>query len=184
MADKEPAAAAPAASTSGSPRKQKFVTMAVILGLFGLEGGGVFFLTRMTMSGPATTEAGVPGAADGGATAGAADAPTKAQQGEIEIADCRPSNRTSGRPISFRVRVSVLADMPDMDRVKAMSEEKKARIADRINFVFRSAEPEQLAEPGLETVKRRIKHELDQIFGDDKIIREVLIPELIQAGGP
>ncbi|MBI4717323.1 MAG: flagellar basal body-associated FliL family protein [Planctomycetes bacterium] len=100
----------------------------------------------------------------------------------MELGECRPSNKMTGKNILFQLRVSILVGGSDQERAKKLVEAKQARIRDRINFVIRSAEPTYLNEPGLETIKRRIKHELDRVFDDNEIIREVLIPELLQSG--
>jgi flagellar basal body-associated protein FliL len=61
-----------------------------------------------------------------------------------------------------------------------MLQERKASIEDRITTVIRSADPAHLAEPGLETLKRQFKFELDKITEDETLIRQVLIPKLLQ----
>jgi hypothetical protein len=58
---------------------------------------------------------------------------------------------------------------------------RQATICDRVNTVVRRAEPKFLSEPGLETVRRQIKFELDKVFGDEDLIQEVLLPELLQS---
>lgn len=101
---------------------------------------------------------------------------------EIELPECRPSNKMTGKLVLFRMRVSVLVATPQAEKAKALLEANKSRIHDRINFVVRSADPLHLNEPGLETIKRRIKHELDRIVGDDQLFQEILVPELLQSG--
>lgn len=103
-------------------------------------------------------------------------------QSEIELPECRPSNKMSGKLILLRMRVSVLVATPQADKAKGLVDANKARITDRINFVVRSADPQHLNEPGLETIKRRIKQELDRILADDRLVQEVLVPELLQSG--
>jgi flagellar basal body-associated protein FliL len=70
----------------------------------------------------------------------------------------------------------------DAERAKQIAEANKARINDRVNVVIRSAEPKDLNEPGLETIKRRLKHELARVMGDEQLIQEILIPEFLQSG--
>ena len=110
---------------------------------------------------------------------GAKNAHLEPQFAEIAVSDCRPTNRESGRLVTFRMRVSVLVKAKDFEKVKALIEANKARIDDRINFVIRSADPTYLHEPTLETVKRRLKNEFDRLMGDDQIIEEILIPEML-----
>jgi len=52
-----------------------------------------------------------------------------------------------------------------------------------VTTVIRSADPKFLQEPGLETIRRQIKFELDKVLGDDKIIVDLLIPSLLQSSG-
>ena len=101
---------------------------------------------------------------------------------EVEVAECRPSNKMSGKFITFHLRVSVLVAAADVEQVEKMVKAKRARLLDRINFVVRSADPRHLNEPNLETVKRRLKHEFDRIFGDEELIEAVLIPQMLQSG--
>jgi flagellar basal body-associated protein FliL len=101
---------------------------------------------------------------------------------EIGLADCRTFNKESGRLIAFHIRVSVLVAAKDADHVKNLIAAKQARIDDRVNTVIRSAEPKQLNEPGLETIKRRLKHECSRIFENETLVHEILIPHLVQSG--
>ena len=59
---------------------------------------------------------------------------------------------------------------------------KRARLEDAVNTVIRSSEPKHFTEPGLESIKRRFKHEFDVAFGDKELIHAVLIPQLLQSG--
>jgi flagellar basal body-associated protein FliL len=88
----------------------------------------------------------------------------------------------TGKLITLKIRVSALVASADAERAKTLVEANKARINDRINFVVRSAEPQDLNEPGLETIKRRIKHELAKVLDDERLLQEVLIPEMLQSG--
>jgi flagellar basal body-associated protein FliL len=82
----------------------------------------------------------------------------------------------------FQIRVLALVRSADRERMEKLAEDKKARLEDSVNTVIRSAELNELNEPGLETLKRRLKHELGRVFGDDQLITEVLIPQLLQSG--
>lgn len=65
------------------------------------------------------------------------------------------------------------ADSPAVAKIKM----NERTIKDRLTRIVRSAEPTQLQEDGLETIKRQMKFELERILGDDVKIVEVLIPE-------
>jgi flagellar basal body-associated protein FliL len=101
---------------------------------------------------------------------------------EVEITECRPNNTMTGKLLTFKLRVSALVSRPQQEQVAALIASNAARITDRINYVVRSAEPHHLNEPGLETIKRRFKHEIDGILGDAELIKEILIPEMLQSG--
>ena len=42
--------------------------------------------------------------------------------------------------------------------------------------MIRNARHDDLLAPELKTIKRQIKHELDQVIGRDDVVEEVLIP--------
>lgn len=168
----------PSSSASGGGRS-KLVPIIVVAGLMIGEGVGVYFVADMISADPVAAAA-----ADLEAAVGADGGEGKtAALAEVEVAECRPSNKTSGRLYSFQLRVLVLVPRTELKRVSALIEEREGRLRDRINFVVRSAELQHLNEPGLETLKRGLKREFDRIFEDDSLVQEVLIPELLQSGG-
>lgn len=164
---------------SSSARQSKMVPVLVIALLFIGEGVGVFYLANAISSDPVAAAAADIEAAEGADRGGG----KSAALAEVEVAECRPSNKMSGKLISFRLRVSVLVLRTEVERASALIEERKGRLRDRINFVVRSVEPQHLNEPGLETLKRRLKHEFDRVFEDDSLVHEVLVPEMLQSGG-
>ena len=65
--------------------------------------------------------------------------------------------------------------------VKQTIEDRGALIRDRIRTIIAQSDPEKLvggAEPGLETFRRQVKYQLDEIIGDG-MIEEVLVPKCI-----
>jgi len=166
--------------------KGALLTILVVVGLMAVEGVTVFTLARFTVGGPAAAHAGDTGEPAGGSH-GASDhggehGPSPGEYGEVELATCKTVNSVAGKLVALQLRVSALVPQSQVEAVKTLATAKKDRIHDRVNFVFRSAEPSQIKEPGLDTIKRRIKHELDEIFGDEKLIIDVLLPEFIQSG--
>jgi len=160
-----------AAPQVGSKKMQMIVIALLMLG----EGAAVYFVANAMSPRP------IQGFATEVENAEGEDASPKDELVEIDIADCKPSNKMSGKLILFQMRTSALIAGTDQENVAALLESKGERIRDRINFVIRSADPKHLNEPGLETIKRRIKHELDDLLGDERLIKEVLIPELLQS---
>ena len=165
--------ATPAQAKSGSKKMQVLVVALLMIG----EGVAIYLLANSLGQAPASAIA--VGAGPGDNATGVV---TDEQLTEVELAECRPSNKMSGKLINFHVRVSVLVAAADRERVEKMAKARRARLLDRIQFVFRSADLKHLNEPALETVKRRLKHEFDRVFGDDELIKEVLIPERQQSG--
>ncbi len=180
----------PAASeTSASPKnKGKRLPIVLVAALMAAEGVGVFFVAKMLSGSPAAAHGDEPaltsgdhgdqhGAGSPGEGGGIVD-----QYGEVQIADCKPSNVMAGKLIVCHIRVSALVAAADLERTRALVLAKQARLEDCVNTVIRSAEPKHLGEPGLETIKRRLKHDLDVIFGDEKLVQKVLVPQLLQSG--
>jgi flagellar basal body-associated protein FliL len=122
------------------------------------------------------------GAGSHAATSGAVVEAMADAFAEVKLAECKTFNKETGKLVLFHIRVSVLVKMMDAERVRKTVEARQARIDDRVNTIIRSAEPRHLNEPGLETLKRRLKFELDRIFGDPRLVHEVLIPYLVQSG--
>ena len=160
-------------------RHSKMVPVIVVALLMIGEGVGVYFVADMISADPVAAAAADLDAAEG-ADGGGGQSVALA---EVEVAECRPSNKTSGRLYSFQLRVLVLVPQTEVERVSALIEERGGRLRDRINFVVRSAELQHLNEPGLETLKRGLKREFDRIFEDDSLVQEVLVPELLQSAG-
>ncbi len=168
------------ATVQPKSNRGKLVPVLVVAMLILGEGVIVYFVVNALGSSPPETLAeGTESDVDAEGEAGGS------QQGvlfEVELPQCRPSNKMSGKFISFQIRVIVLVSAAQLERAKQLVEAKKARIRDRINFVIRSAELKHLNEPGLETIKRRLKQEFGRVFGDESVVQEVLIAEMLQSG--
>lgn len=163
----------PVSGKGGSGRMFQLLIIALLM--IG-EGVMIFFVTRAVHSGPEFAEAGEAGEGAGPA------APAFGELAEIDLGECRPSNRVTGKLISFQVQVVVLVAPGELERAREIAKAKRERFRDRINFVIRSAEPQHLDEPGLETIRRRLKHEFDRLLDDRKLIKEVLVPVFLQSG--
>ena len=98
---------------------------------------------------------------------------------ELEVADIRVPNTNGARTILYNVKV-VISVAPDREEEgKSLIEAKQFAVEDALSRIIRSSDPRYLAEPGLETLKRQIRFELNQVFGDDTIIEQVLVPDCI-----
>lgn len=166
MAD-ESGAVAEGAPSSG---KAKLVQMIVILVLMVGEGLAVYFVAN-AMSVPDPTIAVEPEADD-----------PEPELAEIELAECRPTHRKSGKQIVLLVKVIAVVLEENKEEAESLADRQQSRILDRVQFVVRSAEIQHIEEPGLQTIKRRLKAEMDKIFGDPEMLREILLPQF-QASG-
>ena len=67
------------------------------------------------------------------------------------------------------------------DVAKKTITDRKALITDRVRTIIAQSDPEKLgggSEPGLETLRRQVKYQLDEIIGEG-MIEEVLVPRCI-----
>ncbi len=127
-------------------------------------------------------EKGGEGEAKGTGEGGKPGAPTD-QKAPIEIAvvDFRAPNKLSGRTFLYDVSIFAVTKTEFGDKVKAMISSRDALIKDRIRTIIAQSDPEKLgggSEPGLETLRRQVKYQLDEIVGEG-LIDEVLVPRCI-----
>ncbi len=167
----------PAGSAEAPSTKSRMIPILVIAALMGAEGVGVFFVAKAISPAPDQALA----AGEDGGELGADDAEPE-ELAEIELVDSRPSNMMAGKLVTFHIRVSVLVALADLEKAERLTRLKRARLEDGVNTVIRSAEPKHFYEPDLQTIKRRLRHELDRIFGDENLVKKVLIPHLLQSG--
>ena len=112
---------------------------------------------------------------------GAGLATDKKKTVEVAVVDLRATNKVSGRTILFDVSIFVVTSGENADKVKAMIGERGALIKDRVATIIRQSDPEKLgggSEPGLETLRRQVKYQLDEIVGEG-LVEEVLVPRCI-----
>ena len=78
----------------------------------------------------------------------------------------------------YDVSIYVVAKSDNEKQIKETIEARKALITDRIRTIIAQTDPEKLgggSEPGLETLRRQVKYQLDEIVGEG-MIEEVLVP--------
>jgi flagellar basal body-associated protein FliL len=193
-AEKKPAEAAPAkdahgkeAAKEGAEGKKKGGLMAktpvilggvmlieavVLIGGFKFISGGPKTATAVEIQ---TETAGKEGEAKGGPTDQKAPV-------ELQLVDFRAPNKQSGRTFLYDVNIVVTTKLVTQDKVKDLISSHDALIKDRVRTIIAEMDPDKLgggSEPGLETLRRQVKYQLDQILGDDKLIDEVLVPRCI-----
>ncbi|QOV91618.1 hypothetical protein [Humisphaera borealis] len=100
---------------------------------------------------------------------------------ELQLIEMRAPNKVSGRTLIFDVSIFVSLKGDREEAVKTTIAARKALITDRIRTIIAQSDPEKLgggSEPGLETLRRQIKHQLDEIL-EKGTIDEVLVPRCI-----
>ena len=162
---------------AGSAKSRKLTIILVIGALMLAEGGLIFGAMKFF--------GGAPGPAS--ASTAPADQATSSQKGaapqiaEVLIAELDAYNNLSGRLYLYHLQVSAQVKPEAKTKIEKIIEQRGDTICDRINTVIRGADPKHLNEPGLETMRRQIKFELDKILGDDSLVLELLIPKLLQS---
>ena len=168
--DKKPEAAEEAAP---APKpKKSLVTFGVFGGVMLVEGIAIFLSMRFLGSDPDPTKGMV-----------GLEQPTTqpwAESKELEVASLRVLNRNGPRLMLYNVHVVITVHHSDVDAAQSFLESRASTIEDTMSRVIRSAEEKHLAEPGLETIRRQLKHELHVLIGDETTIEQVLIPEFTQ----
>ncbi len=105
----------------------------------------------------------------------------KGQTVELNVVDMKAPNKTSGRSYIYDVSIFVSTKAESEEKVKSTLKSREALIKDRIRTIIAQSDPEKLgggSEPGLETLRRQVKYQLDEIVGEG-IIDEVLVPRCI-----
>jgi len=100
---------------------------------------------------------------------------------EVQVLDFRAPNKQSGRTFLYDVTISAVTKSEFKDRVEGTIKEREALIKDRVRTIIAQSDPEKLggaSEPGLETLRRQVKYQLDEIVGEG-MIDEVLVPRCI-----
>jgi flagellar basal body-associated protein FliL len=100
---------------------------------------------------------------------------------ELQLLEFRATNKVSGRTLLFDVNIFVVVKGEREESVKQTVTDRKALITDRVRTIIAQSDPEKLGggvEPGLETLRRQVKYQLDEIIGEG-MIEEVLVPRCI-----
>jgi flagellar basal body-associated protein FliL len=160
----------------------------VLLGaVMVLEAAVLFAGFKMLGGGGPSTAAGAElatpdgdghGDGHGGKTGKSSD---KKKAVELLVLDFKAPNKASGRTFLYDVAIYAVARAEHEKHVKDTLKEREALIKDRIRTIIAQSDPEKLtggSEPGLETLRRQVKYQLDIILGEG-VIEEVLVPKCI-----
>ncbi|MFH1419578.1 MAG: hypothetical protein ABII12_14980 [Planctomycetota bacterium] len=165
---KEEAQAAQPAEGKG---KKSIATFGIFGGVMLVEALAIFFAMKFLGSSPDPT-LGMEG------VAATQPAEPWTESDELEVCRLRVQNAGSGhRTTLYNVTVVIRVHKSNAEKAQHFLESRKNTIEDALGRIVRGAEESQLAEYGLETLKRQFRFELNELIGDDTTIEQVLIPE-------
>jgi flagellar basal body-associated protein FliL len=100
---------------------------------------------------------------------------------EVSVVEFKAPNAQNGRRFIYDTTVYVTVKVDFEQKVKDKIKASDALIRDRMRTIVAQMDPDKLgggSEPGLETLRRQIKTQLEIIIGDG-MIDEVLVPRCI-----
>jgi flagellar basal body-associated protein FliL len=121
------------------------------------------------------------GHGEGANTEGPAAVTPKGKIVEVTVIEFKAPNKRSGRTFLYDVSIAASVKGEASEKVKAALKDNEARVADRVRTIIAESDPEKLgggAEPGLETLRRQVKYQLDEIVGEG-LIEEILVKKCI-----
>jgi flagellar basal body-associated protein FliL len=172
-----PAAAAPAAPEKSGGLLTKLPVL--LTGVMVIEAV-VLFAGFKLLGGKPQHASGAELVAEG-EHAGEKGAADKRKTVEVQVVEFKAPNKSNGRTFLYDVSIYVVTKAEFEQRVRDTFKDKGALIQDRIRTIIAESDPEKLgggSEPGLETLRRQVKYQLDEIVGDG-VIDEVLVPRCI-----
>lgn len=97
---------------------------------------------------------------------------------ELPVVEFRATNKLSGRNFVYDVSIYALVKSANKKKAEETLKERGNLIKDRVRTIIAQSDPEKLgggSEPGLETLRRQVKYQLDEIVGEG-VIEEVIVP--------
>lgn len=116
-----------------------------------------------------------------GKDAGGATSQPSNQPIEVQLIDFKALNKLSGHSFLYDVSIFVTVKPQFESQVEDAIKSHQALIEDRVRTIIAELDPEKLgggSEPGLETLRRQVKYQLDEILGEG-LVDEVLVPRCI-----
>ena len=84
----------------------------------------------------------------------------------------------TGKTYLYDIKVVANFVREDLDGgVSETLANRENTIHDRLRTIIASADPKDLNEPGLEALRRQIKHTLEEILETEDVVKEILIPQ-------
>ena len=99
----------------------------------------------------------------------------------MAVLEFKAPNKQTGRTFLYDVSIFAVAKADHQKAVEETIKAREATIKDRIRTIIAQSDPDKLgggSEPGLETLRRQVKYQLDELVGEG-MINEVLIPRCI-----
>lgn len=158
------------AEQAATPTEKKFGklnSLILVVVILLLEGGTIFITVKL---------AGGPKQASGMVVAEEQEDPAK-QIIEQLVVEMRAPNMKTGKTYLYDFTVVATFKQEDLETVKEELAKREHMINDRLRTIVATSDPKDLNEPGLETLRRRIKHKLEAIFESEDLVQEVLIPK-------
>ena len=96
----------------------------------------------------------------------------------VKVLDFKAPNKVSGRTFFYDLQIYAQVKGANQKSVEEKIKDTEPLIQDRVRTIIAQSDPEKLGggtEPGLETLRRQIKYQLEEIIGDG-LVDEVLIP--------
>jgi len=160
------------AEVKGTGKKKGLVVGGIVAAIMLVEAGAI--VVAMKLVGGAGPQVALAGGLE------LSEQPAQDEDVEVTIAELKAPNERAGQVFVFDVKVCALVPQKEQARFEQILERKKQTIADRLNQVIRSAEPQELSEEGLQTIRRQIRYVLAKIVGDEELIKEILIPRFMK----
>ena len=163
----KPGADGAAAEPAGKKPKGKMFTLGLFGGVMIIEGVAIFFAMKSFGHEPHKVEAEEMHATSKPAT----------EFQELEVANVRVPHVTGSRTTLYAMRVVALVKHDEIEAVTETFKAKKWTLTDTVTRVIRQAAESEISEPRLETLRRKMKFELNELCGAEHAIEQVLIPE-------
>jgi flagellar basal body-associated protein FliL len=204
-AEKKPDAAPPPAKGGAEEKKKEgghdegggkkgglMTKMPVLLGIvmileavvlfagFKFLGAGAKPAAGAELSVP-TTESSEGGKSEGGEGGEKGASVDKKKTVVVKVTEFKAPNKKSGTSFLYDLKICAITKGEYEKRVEESITDQEPLIQDRIRTIIAQSDPEKLSggsEPGLETLRRQIKYQLDEIIGEG-MIDEVLVPRCI-----
>lgn len=179
-----PAGGAPAEKKGGIGALLKS-TPAMLALVMVLEAGILLAAFKMLGGGAKNAHADIPlaGEVQGGGHGDKKPDGGKADNkyAELSVLAFKAPNKLTGRTFLYDVSIFAVVKGDNKDKVKQAITDREATIQDKVRTIIAQSDPEKLgggSEPGLETLRRQVKTQLDEILGEG-LIEEIVVPRCI-----